>query len=271
MSKRPSDGYRQGDTAAHLQPLADDDAFLTELSLGNDPSKGEDGLAALLLELRDDVNRQMPPAPVIEGADEQPALLSLDAERKRRRVSPFFSGLVGAAAATLVIAGGGVAIHNAGPGSPLYGMNQEIFGDDAPDMVELASTLDAIEDSAAKGDLENTRKLLKDARKQLREREALAEDAAARASRAPRTVTETSTPKPVTTTVAPQPERSEPSTVTSVETTTVTETLLVNPTEPTAETPLPSEPVNPTEAPSEPGAGDTPTSGGAQLPPPSAQ
>lgn len=269
MSKRPSDDSRQGDIAAQLQPLVDDDAFLTELSLGNDPSKGDDPLAALLLELRDDVNRQMPPAPVIEGADQEPAVISLDNVRKRRRVSPLFSGLVGAAAATLVIAGGGAAIHNAGPGSPLYGMNQQLFGADNPDMVELASTLDAIEDSAAKGDIDNTRKLLDDARKQLREKES--RQGTSDTSRAPRTVTETETAKPVTTTVVPEP--AAPSVVTSVETSVVTETVVVAPTEPIVETPvpLPTEGVIPTDVPGVPGEGETPIDENPQLPPPQVQ
>ena len=41
--------------AEQLQPLVDDDAFLTSLSQGQDPSAGEDELAALFLELREDV------------------------------------------------------------------------------------------------------------------------------------------------------------------------------------------------------------------------
>ncbi len=48
--------------------ILDDDAFLTSISQGQDPSAGDDEVAALFLELREDVERQMPPAPIIEGA-----------------------------------------------------------------------------------------------------------------------------------------------------------------------------------------------------------
>ena len=68
--------------AEQLQPLIDDDAFLTELSLGNDPSDGADELAALFLELREDVERPMPAAPVVEGAELEPEIISLSSARK---------------------------------------------------------------------------------------------------------------------------------------------------------------------------------------------
>ena len=64
MVKKNNDGPGSPESMAEqLQPLIDDDAFLTELSLGNDPSDGADELAALFLELREDVERQMPAAP----------------------------------------------------------------------------------------------------------------------------------------------------------------------------------------------------------------
>ena len=100
MAKK--DQPQQG-VAEQLQPLVDDDAFLTTLSEGTDPSDGSDELAGLLLELRGDVEKQMPPAPLIEGAEEEPEVISLGAAR-RRRSKPFMHGLIGAAAATLLIA-----------------------------------------------------------------------------------------------------------------------------------------------------------------------
>ena len=73
MVKKNNDGPGSPESMAEqLQPLIDDDAFLTELSLGNDPSDGADELAALFLELREDVERQMPAAPKVEGADLEP-------------------------------------------------------------------------------------------------------------------------------------------------------------------------------------------------------
>ncbi|PRQ11563.1 hypothetical protein C1Y63_05110 [Corynebacterium sp. 13CS0277] len=81
------------------------------------------------------------------------------AARRRRRGSNFMSGLVGAAAATLLIAGSGVAIHNATPGSPLWGANTAIFGDHAA-VVELATTLDEAGSRTDSGDIEGALALL---------------------------------------------------------------------------------------------------------------
>ncbi len=168
MAKR-NDAETQ-DIAAQLQPLVDDDAFLTELSLGNDPSAGDDPLAALFLELRDEVEAPMPPAPVVEGADQEPGVISLAAARRRRRVSPWASGLIGAAAATVLLAGSGAVIYNAGPGSPLHGLNESVFGksQDAAE-VELASSLEEMQDKVAQGDIEGARAVLSDTRKKLKD------------------------------------------------------------------------------------------------------
>ena len=83
----------QPSVAEQLQPLVDDDAFLTTLSQGTDPSDGADELAGLLLELRGEVTAQMPPAPLIEGAEEEPEVISLGAARRRRRGKPLMYGL----------------------------------------------------------------------------------------------------------------------------------------------------------------------------------
>src|SRR5690625_1142462 len=85
MVKKNNDGPGSPESMAEqLQPLIDDDAFLTELSLGNDPSDGADELAALFLELREDVERQMPAAPKVEGADLEPEVISLSRSEERR-------------------------------------------------------------------------------------------------------------------------------------------------------------------------------------------
>lgn len=193
-NSRPS-----GDAQEFLQPLLDDDAFLTELSQGNDPSHGEDPLAGALLELRDDVEKQMPPAPRIEGADN---VIALPTGRRRRRPRPIMHGLIGAAAATLLIAGSGAVIMDAKPGSPLYGLNQQMFGNDKAN-VELASTLDEMESRAAEGDMDGTRALLAEARRIMD---------GSRSSDKP-----TRTPEPTS-------ERPEPAPVPETETATVTDT-----------------------------------------------
>ncbi|EEI15962.1 hypothetical protein [Corynebacterium lipophiloflavum] len=147
---RDSDGNGH-DSTSHLQPLVDDDAFLTALSHGEDPSGGRDPLAALLLELREDAYRQMPAAPAVQGSGH------------RRRPHPLVAGLIGAAAATAIVAGSGAALYNATPGSPLWGASTAVFGD-RTSVVELASTLDELEVASEKGDAESTRNLLNQAR-----------------------------------------------------------------------------------------------------------
>lgn len=267
----------QQDITEQLQPLVDDDAFLTTLSEGTDPSDGSDELAGLFLELRGDVEKQMPPAPLIEGADEEPEVISLAAARRRKN-RPFIHGLIGAAAATLLIAGTGAVVVNAGPGSPLYGVNQSLFGtDEDVSVVELAGTLDEMEKRSAQGDMDGTRQLLEEARKMVdqakREREA---DAPRTTKHQPRTtVTQTQTvekPAPVEEQKPPEPETIT-QTETAVSTVVVTRTV------------SPGNPLNPPTQdqlePSQPGGGEQPTlpqndasdgtGNSGQLPPPQFQ
>ena len=212
----------QPGVAEQLQPLVDDDAFLTSLSEGTDPSDGGDELAGLLLELRGDVNKQMPPAPLIEGADEEPEVISLSAARRRRRGKPLMHGLIGAAAATLLIAGSGAVIVNAGPGSPLYGVNQSLFGADDQDVsvVELAGTLEEMEKRSAEGDMDGTRQLLEEARKMVDQaKKDRAEQTARPAKQQTRTtVTETHTVEKPAEVEKEGQQPQEPITVTQVET-----------------------------------------------------
>lgn len=179
MKRRTSEGQPR-DISAHLQPLVDDDAFLTALSHGDDPSDGTDPLAALFLELRSDVNRQVPPAPVVAtdpsdgegptpGADAPHASGSatpIDRARSRRggrATSPWTAGLIGAAAATALVVGTGAALYGATPGSPLWGPATAVFGDRAA-AVELASTLEDLEAANASGDTDHARHLIDQAR-----------------------------------------------------------------------------------------------------------
>ena len=180
------------DLTEQLQPLVDDDAFLTELSQGKDPSNGSDELAGLLLGLKRDIDKQMPPAPRVDGVEEEPAVISLDKARSRRRNRPVMHGLIGAAAATVILAGAGGVMVNSG-----------VF--DRPDEtrnVELAGTLDEMESRAAEGDIEGARELMKEARTKLEEAEGKEENAIAAKEEAEKkrparpktkTVTETAT------------------------------------------------------------------------------
>lgn len=212
--------------ADQLQPLVDDDAFLTELSKGTNPSDGQDDLAELLLELKGDVDKQMPPAPLVVGADAEPEVIDLGQASKRRRGGPFVHGLIGAAAATLVIAGAGGAMLHAGTFDK---------GDDKTRNVELAGTLEEMESRAAEGDIEGARELMKDARAKLDEAEGKEEKTiaanheadqkrSAHPKPAPHTVTETATETVAE--EASQPEQ-QPEQVTVTETQYATETVVV--------------------------------------------
>lgn len=188
-----------------------------------------------------------------------------------RRTHPFLHGLVGAAAATLVIAGGGTAIYNADADSPLYGMSTTLFGNtDNPSVVELASTLEEVDSRTANGDVEGARELLEQARTMLAEmdeRQRPAPREAGTPAPVPGTQTVTAT---VTQTEAPEPPA--PETLTETETRTQTQTVVSTVVQQPIWTPEPTQifqpPASPTAiptpAPGNPGGnGDTGDIGGA--------
>lgn len=274
MTKRRNEDAPTGDVTDQLKPLVDDDAFLTELSRGVDPSEGQDELAALLLGLRDDVEKQIPPAPLIEGAEEDPVVISLGEQRRRRRSRPWLSGLLGAAAATLVIAGSGTVLYNATPGSPLWGLSSSLFGDRAA-VVELASTLEEMDSRAAEGDMDGTRALLMEARSLLDGMREQGDDRNGEnrqdtpGTQAPRTRTTTETVTSTAETPTDGAPVTETTTVTDVATETTTETAVATVTvtqgpPPIRNNPLPNpnpNPIQPPQPTSQPTAtaGPTPT------------
>lgn len=254
------------DLTQQLAPLIEDDEFLTALSHGEDPSGGDDELAGLLLGLRSDVEKQMPPAPVIEGEDDEPAVIAMPA--RRRRVRPLLHGLVGAAAATVLIAGGGAVLTGSGVLGGGAGGNATA--------VELAGTLDELDRSTAEGDDDATRALLDEARRLVDKLDAQEQDGEAAAagrgtSARSTTATETATATETVTEPAPapapqsadvEPAPAETVTVTSTapapEQATVTQYATVTETV-VRENPLPfNEP--------EPAPGDTPGGGAPQQP-----
>lgn len=278
---RHREDKEQADITAQLQPLVDDDAFLTSLSEGVDPSEGDDELATLFLELREDVEKQMPPAPVIEGADEEPAVISLGARRRRRGANPWVAGLVGAAAATVVVAGSGAALYNATPDSPLWGASTAVFGDRTA-VVELAGTLDDMQVAADNGDIEGTRELLEQARSLVDALKDPADKSQTSSRPAPRptaTVTHTETVQPGPAPAEPGNEPEAPVTVTETapapgageqparETVTVTQTQVATVTvqAPARPNPLPAEPQTQGDGGGEPADSGAPQGPGAQV------
>ncbi|MDO4910109.1 MAG: hypothetical protein Q3972_00005, partial [Corynebacterium sp.] len=155
------------DREFEFEDLLDTDAFLDALAQGEDPSHGEDELSGLLLGLQEEVRAPLPPTPRVEELlGEVPPVLDLNAEReniRRRRLSGLSHSLVGAAAATVLIAGAGASIYNASPGSPLWGLNQALFTEHAA-VVELATTLDEMDERSNSGDVEGALSLLDQAK-----------------------------------------------------------------------------------------------------------
>lgn len=239
------------DYTANMDELSVSDAFLTDLSRGVDPAGGSEELAALLLELRDEVEAPMPAAPdpadfpELFGEDfggntgstseavteENPAVVSLDQRRAKRsrhshaaattgkgrsfRTNPWLAGLVGAAAATVMVAGTGAALYHSSPGGP----SESVIGE-RTNSVEFASALDEIDSKTESGDIAGARLLIDELRDSLNqdrtERAKQAEDdGEAQVVKAPSTVTVTPDPKPeeqpvkeakpATVTVTPEP------------------------------------------------------------------
>ena len=79
-----------------------------------------------------DRTEQAEPKDQVDDYDSAVAdVVPLESRRRKPRINAFMSGLIGAAAATLVIAGSGAAIYNSQPGSFLWGLNTKLFGDHA--------------------------------------------------------------------------------------------------------------------------------------------
>lgn len=190
----------------HMEEFARSDAFFDALMLGDDPSVGTDPLAAALLDLKADVDRPMPPAPQLFTENAQPSgnVASLEEKRAgkaKRRVSPWLSGLIGAAAATVACVGTGAVLFGSGA------------ADEDTTVVELATTLDELEVASESGDADAARDLLEQARGlvatiQERERRAARDGASATVTE---TVTESTTvPAKEASTERPAPEQAPP-------------------------------------------------------------
>lgn len=146
---------RNGSTEPGMDEFASSDAFIEALSRGDDPSGGADPLAAALLELKADIDRPLPPAPQLDAGQSLAGnVASLEAARdakRKRQLSPWLAGLMGAAAATAIFVGTGTTPFDQG-------------AQDDSTVVELATTLDELEVASQRGDEAATRDLLEQAR-----------------------------------------------------------------------------------------------------------
>lgn len=146
---------RNGSTEPGMDEFASSDAFIDALSRGDDPSSGTDPLAAALLELKADIDRPLPPAPQLDAgqslAGNVASLVAARDAKRKRQLSPWLAGLMGAAAATAIFVGTGTTPFDQG-------------GQDDPTVVELAATLDELEVASQRGDEAATRDLLEQAR-----------------------------------------------------------------------------------------------------------
>ncbi|TSD91961.1 hypothetical protein ELY17_05850 [Corynebacterium sp. SY003] len=171
MGKRDEKNSRGGGlNSSILHELKSDEEYIACLSRGEVPASGHDGTidpsATALLALRKEILTDVPPPPTLAQLGITDASGSVSeplAGAKSRRYRGFFSAaLMGAAAATFVIAGGGLAIHSAQQDSALYGLRQVLFGDQESheDVIQLASTLDQVRELNAAGDTEGVQRLL---------------------------------------------------------------------------------------------------------------
>ncbi|MDO5099632.1 MAG: hypothetical protein Q4D85_12905 [Corynebacterium sp.] len=261
------DGYQEP-FDGQLDELAATDAFLTELSHGVDPTDGADPIADLLLQLRDEVYAPMPAAPVIETAAESdtpaphtiadnPDVIDL-ASRRNRGMGRIASGFIGAAAATLIIAGGGSAVLSAKEGSVLYPLQQQLFGATPSHkaVVELAGKLEEANNLTANGDVAGAQEILEQAQAMVNKLGAKEE--AESVKKEPSTETQTST-------VTITSERPVETVTTTVTVTTEPAPAVVAPVQTQTQSPsvapvAPTPSAEPTTAPS-PAPGD-----GLQLP-----
>ncbi|OIR40273.1 hypothetical protein [Corynebacterium sp. NML130628] len=190
---------------AHRIPQFDellaDDVVLTQVSRGEAPNDGTDQLLGLMSALREDVERPMPVPPYIAPV----------AKPARKQMNPWLSGLVGAAAATALVAGSGAVLYNATPDSPLWPVASTVFGERAS-VMELASTLDEMEVASDEGNEDAVRSLVLQAKALLNTMDVKKAQGSEPAVAS--TIPEVTVTRTVTVTVTPEPR--EPVTVTHV-------------------------------------------------------
>jgi len=133
----------------------DDDDDLDDSEFDDDESDGD------LVDSEEDADDDQP-----EDDDDADNVIDLNS-RRRWGLGRIASGLIGAAAATLVLAGAGGAVMSAKEGSPFYGLHQKLFGEraDKAAVIELASKLEEVTNRTNKGDVKGAQQSLQEAQK----------------------------------------------------------------------------------------------------------
>lgn len=147
--------HRQGSNP--FKDVNSDDKFLTALSEGRDLSRGEDYIAGLLLDFRDDVTRPV----------EQPFFFDAPRPRWSRFRDHFQVALVGAAAASVVVIGSATALNRVPETSPMWGLAAQVFPQKAQQK-ELSDTIVDINQKLVSGDVEQAGEIAAEAQAQIR-------------------------------------------------------------------------------------------------------
>ena len=134
----------------------DDDDDLDDSEFDDDESDDD------LVDSEEDADDDQPE----DDDDDADNVIDLNS-RRRWGLGRIASGLIGAAAATLVLAGAGGAVMSAKEGSPFYGLHQKLFGEraDKAAVIELASKLEEVTNRTNKGDVKGAQQSLQEAQK----------------------------------------------------------------------------------------------------------
>lgn len=153
------DDYDDQLTATDVFVAIDEDDFddddLNDSEFNDDKSDDD------LVDSEEDADDDQP-----EDDDDADNVIDLNS-RRRWGLGRIASGLIGAAAATLVLAGAGGAVMSAKEGSPFYGLHQKLFGEraDKAAVIELASKLEEVTNRTNKGDVKGAQQSLQEAQK----------------------------------------------------------------------------------------------------------
>lgn len=153
------DDYDDQLTATDVFVAIDEDDFddddLDDSEFNDDKSDDD------LVDSEEDADDDQP-----EDDDDADNVIDLNS-RRRWGLGRIASGLIGAAAATLVLAGAGGAVMSAKEGSPFYELHQKLFGEraDKAAVIELASKLEEVTNRTNKGDVKGAQQSLQEAQK----------------------------------------------------------------------------------------------------------